>query len=171
MMVLRVLLAAVLLATGCGYRVGGRGELIPSHIGTIAVPAFENITTRYQLTESLPQAIGREFISRTRYRVVAEPERADAVLNGAVLEYVVAPTVSDPSSGRAFGIQVTVVMNIRLVERETGAVLFERVRMQAQDRYEISVDQAAYFDESDAALERISAVVANNVVSAILEDF
>jgi len=168
---LRALAAVLLLATGCGYHVAGRGDLIPSHIGTIAIPAFGNATTRYRLTESLPLAIGREFLSRTRYRVTAEPEQADAVLTGTVVSYVSAPTVFDPDSGRAFGIQVNVALNVRLVERETGTVLFERTGMQVQDRYEISVDQAAYFDESDAALDRISAVVAENVVSAVLEDF
>jgi len=171
MTAVRLLLAVALLAAGCGYRVAGRADLIPDQIGTIAIPAFENTTTRYQLTQSLPEAIGREFLTRTRYRVIAEPDKADAVLQGTVTNYFASPSVSDPASGRAFGIQVTVVMDLRLVERETGNVLFQRAGMQTQDRYEISVDQAAYFDESDAALERISNNVARTVVSAILEDF
>jgi hypothetical protein len=166
-----MVLVVAMLAAGCGYRVAGRADLIPDHIGTIAVPAFENATTRYQLTQSLPQAIGREFLTRTRYRIIADPERSDAVLSGSVVNYISAPTVADPATGRAFGIQVTVILNVRLTERETGAVLFERAGMQAQGRYEISVDQAAYFDESDAALARVSNDVARTVVSAILENF
>ena len=95
---MRWLIAAAALALtthGCGYRVAGRGDLVPSNVRTIAIPAFANNTTRYPLTENLPAAIGREFISRTRYRVVAKPENADAVLQGAVLNYISYPAVVD----------------------------------------------------------------------------
>ena len=64
-----------------------------------------------------------------------------------------------------------VVLDVRLIETKTGKVLFRRNGMQVQNRYEISVDQAKYFDESDTALDRLCADVAKTVVSAILEDF
>ena len=70
--------AAMALAAalcGCGYHVAGRGELMPKTVRTIAVPAFGNVTPRYKLAERLPADIGREFISRTRYHVVADPQR------------------------------------------------------------------------------------------------
>ena len=43
--------------------------------------------------------------------------------------------------------------------------------MEFRERYEISVDQKAYFEESDPALERLSRNVARTLVSAILENF
>jgi hypothetical protein len=43
--------------------------------------------------------------------------------------------------------------------------------MEFRERYEISVDQRAYFDESDAALDRLTEDVARTMVSAILEKF
>ena len=58
-------------------------DLIPKTVHTIAIPAFTNPTTRYKLTDQLPEAIAREFISRTRYRIVSDPNPADAVLKGA----------------------------------------------------------------------------------------
>ncbi|MCP5116648.1 MAG: LptE family protein, partial [bacterium] len=163
--------ALSLMALGCGYRVAGRGDLLPNQVRTIAVPAFANATTRYQFTEGLPLAIGRDFITRTRYRVVAKPENADAVLEGAVASYFSYPTVFDAGTGRASGVQLIVVLDIKLVERKTGSILFHRPNMQVQNRYEISADQEAYFDESDMALKRVSADVARTVVSAILENF
>ena len=42
----------------------------------------------------LPSAIGREFIARTRYRVVANPNEADAILTGAVTNVMSAPRFS-----------------------------------------------------------------------------
>ena len=76
-------LSGAMWGSACGYHVSGRADLIPKNIRTIAVPAFGNITTRYQLARLLPEDITREFISRTRYRVVADPAQADAVLTGS----------------------------------------------------------------------------------------
>ena len=51
----------------------GTRDLVPKTVHTIAIPAFTNETTRYKLTDQLPEAIAREFISRTRYRIVTDP--------------------------------------------------------------------------------------------------
>ena len=156
---------------GCGYRVAGRADLLPRNIHTIAIPAFGNTTTRYRLTERLPAAITREFIARTRYRVVPDVNTADAVLQGSVVNYNSYPVAFDPATSRASTVQVSIHLDITLRERATGKVLFSRTRMECRERYEISVDQRAYFDESDAALDRVTMDVARTMVSAILERF
>lgn len=166
-----LILGACAALTGCGYHVGGKADLLPQDIRTIAIPAFGNATTRYKLTESLPSAITKEFLSRTRYRIVAKPEDADAVLNGAVLNVISSPTIFDSTSGRAAGIQITVIMRMSLTDRRTGKVLFERPVMETRQRYEVSIEESAYFDESSTALARLSGEVARNVVSAVLEAF
>lgn len=156
---------------GCGYHVAGKADLLPKNIKTIAVSAFANATIRYKLTERLPSAITREFLSRTRYRIVADPAEADAVLEGRVALYNYYPTILDPATSRASAVQMSVVLDISLRERATGAVLFARSGLEARERYEISVDQVAYFEESDPALDRLSRDVARTVVSAVLEKF
>src|ERR1051326_7616092 len=72
------LAAAALLLSSCGYHVAGHSDLLPQTIHTIAIPAFSNATTRYKLTERLPEALAREFIARSRYRIVSDPNKADA---------------------------------------------------------------------------------------------
>jgi hypothetical protein len=166
-----LLVAGCAALAGCGYHVGGKADLLPKDIRTIAIPAFGNATTRYKLTESLPSAISREFLSRTRYRIVAKPDDADAVLNGAVLNVISSPTIFDSTSGRAAGIQITVIMRMSLIDRRTGKVIFERPVMETRQRYEVSIEEYAYFDESSTALARLSKEVARNVVSAVLEAF
>ncbi len=160
------------LCAGCGYHVAGRATLMPRTVRTIAVPAFSNLTTRYQLTERLPSAIGREFLSRTRYQIVASPEQADAILEGRVEKYNAWPTIFDPATGRASAVQISVILSVVLRERASGQILFVRNHFEVRERYEISaVDQKAYFEESEMALERLSRDVARSVVSAVLERF
>jgi hypothetical protein len=154
---------------GCGYQVGGKGDLLPQTLHTIACPAFTNATTKYKLTGLLPQEIGRELTARTRYRVVSDPKTADAVLEGVIVGYYSAPTVYDPATGRSSGVMVSVWLTLTLRERATKKVLWSRVRMEFRERYEITADQRSYIDESDASLARLSRSAAQQVVSSILE--
>ncbi len=171
MRVFTVGLLVLLALASCGYHVSGHADTLPTTVRTIAVPAFENVTTRYKLTQRIPAAITREFISRTRYHVVADPDAADAVLRGAVVNFYSYPTIFDPATGSASGVQAIVVLDIRLIEKKTGKILFRNSGMAIQGRYEITSDQMAYFEESDTALDRVSQDVARTVVSAILENF
>jgi hypothetical protein len=163
-------LAAVVASAGCGYRVSGHSDLLPKDIKTIAIPAFANGTTRYRLTDRLPAAIAREFLSRTRYNVVADPNEADAVLTGTVLNLFSNPTIFDPVTGRASGVQVSVFLELTLRTRD-GKVIYNQPGFEYRQRYEISTDQEAFFDESDSALDRLGRDVARTVVSAVLETF
>jgi outer membrane lipopolysaccharide assembly protein LptE/RlpB len=165
-----LVLASALLG-GCGYRVAGRGDALPKTVRTIAIPAFSNATTRYKLTESLPAAITREFLARTRYRVVEDAGSADAVLQGSVTKFTSSPTTLDPTTGRASAAQLSVIMDITLRERATGAILFSRTNVEYRERYEVGTDPQAYFDESSPALDRLSQEVARTIVSAVLEKF
>jgi hypothetical protein len=170
----RSLLAALASAAGssrCGYRVGGKADLLPATVQTIYIGAFGNNTTRYRLTGRLPGAIASEFIARTRYRVVTDAGQADAVFEGTVLNVLASPTIFDTATGRAAGIQVSVFLDLKLTERATGRLLYNRAGYEARSRYEVSTDERQYFDESDAALERVCGEVARTVVSSILEAF
>jgi len=174
----RALASAIVIAlAGCGYHVAGRADLVPKEIKTISVPAFANVTTRYKLTDRLPEAISREFISRTRYRVVPDQNAADAILRGTVVNYQAFTTIVDsgdasrPGTGRASGVEMHVILQVSLVERASGKVIFNRPNFDVRERYQISTDPAVYFEESDAALNRVSQHVARQVVTAILENF
>ncbi len=163
-------MAAVLIAPGCGYHVSGHANALPTDIKTIAVPAFGNATTRYRLTERLPAAITREFIARTRYNIVADPNQADAILTGSVMRYAAYPTTFDPDTGRASAVQMYVHLQLTLTDRK-GNVIFTRPDFELRERYEISADPRIYLEESDVALDRMSLYVARMVVSAVVENF
>ncbi len=157
--------------TSCGYHVAGTTDVLPKNVKTIAIPAFGNITTRYKISDLLAAAVTREFISRTRYQIVSDPDQADAVLTGSVVNFVSYPTIFDSKTGRAAGIQAIVMMQLTLRDRASNAVLFDRPHMEFRQNYEISVDPRAYFDESEVGMDRLSRDVARSVVSAVLENF
>ena len=169
----RLLLITPLLAlASCGYHVAGKADLVPQSVQTIAIPAFKNASIRYKLTDQLPQAISREFITRTRYKIINDPDQADAVLRGTVTNFVSYPILFDQATGRASGLQVNVTMQVSLVERATGKTIFSRNNYEFHDRYEIAVTNTnQYFEESAPALERLSRTVARDLVTSILDNF
>lgn len=170
-MKLAAVVCALVLTAGCGYKLAGTADTIPKTVRTIAIPPFGNTTTSYKLTDHLPNAIAREFLSRTRYDVVQDPKTADAVLTGVVVAVIAFPSILDPATARAAGVETNVILSIQLRERETGTLLFNQPSYNFRHRYEISIDPAAYFDESSPAFSRLSRDVARAVVTAILENF
>jgi outer membrane lipopolysaccharide assembly protein LptE/RlpB len=78
-------LALSLASSGCGVYSTRPGSL-PSHIRTIAIPTFENLTTQAGLDDEITRSIVDRFVADNNLRVVGEPE-ADAVLTGSVSRY------------------------------------------------------------------------------------
>jgi hypothetical protein len=159
------------MLASCGYKFGAADTTLPKTVHTIAIPAFNNLSTRYKLTDQIPEAISREFLTRTRYRVVPDTNTADAILRGAVVNYSFNPTIFDPANGRAAYAELHVTLSVTLTERATGKVLFTRPNFDVRETYQISPDAPQYFEESDPALKRAGQQVARSVVSAVLENF
>lgn len=166
-----LLLPGFLLVSSCGYHTGGKGDLVPKNIQTIAVMPFRNLSTRYRLSDAFQQAISREFIARTRFHVVRNRDNADAILDGTINQVIAAPMVFDPATGKATIVSISVYLQLSLTERATGKVIYQRPFFEVHNNYEIALNANQYFDESSLALQRVSADLARNVVSGIMENF
>jgi hypothetical protein len=165
------LLATLLWTAGCGYHVGGQGDLVPKDIQTIAVLPFRNLTTRYRLPDAFQQAISREFIARTRFQIVRDKENADAILDGVINQVQALPMIFDPATGKATIVSIAVYLQLTLTERATGKVIYRRPLFEVHNQYEIALNANQYFDESSLALQRVSSDLARSVVSGIMENF
>jgi hypothetical protein len=164
-----VVLLAVL--SSCGYHTAGKSDLLPANLKSVYVPAFGNTTIRYKITDVMPQAFAREFISHTRYKVVSDPGQADMILQGTIINYTNNPTIFDQKLQRANVADLHVTMDVKLTERATGRVLYQQPAFEVKESYQISPDANEYFEESDLAVRRASERVAQKVVTSILENF
>jgi hypothetical protein len=166
-----LLMAAALATAGCGYHIAGRADNVPKTVRTIYLPVFRNETPRFKVEQALTSAVAREFLARTRYRIARDEPSSDAVLHGVVTGYWAYPVVFDPRSNRATTISVNVRMRAWLVDRKTGKTIWENLDYNYNERYEISQETAGYFEESAAAIERLSRSLAASLVANILEGF
>ena len=72
---------------------------------------------------------------------------------------------------RAAGVQVQTILAVTLTQARNAAVIYTNPSLDFRQRYEISTDPLAYFDESASAFDRLCRDVAASVVTAILENF
>lgn len=160
-----------LMLAGCGYHIAGKANLLPDNIHTIAVAPWGNISVRYRLSNYLAASVSRELVARTRYRLVTDVSKADVVLYGSIANMLQGGSpLYDNATGRTTAGNVVVYLQFRLVDR-SGKTLIDKPGLVYQQPYEISTDPRQYFDESEAAFQRLSTDVAKSVVSAMLEQF
>ena len=99
-----VFLAAMLLAvsgyTEC-YKPVGRGDGLPKHIKTLAIPPFQNPSLRFKVEQRFTAAMVDEALRRARsINVVSTTEGADAVMLGTIKNFAFRPVLlgRSPSS-------------------------------------------------------------------------
>ncbi|HWG59597.1 MAG TPA: LptE family protein [Candidatus Acidoferrales bacterium] len=156
---------------GCGYRVVGASVRAPSNWKTIAIPAFKNDTTRYRIEQRFTQSVTREFLRRTKYRVVQDPQAADAVLRGEVLSIEATPVLFNGTTGEVTAMLLTVRTKVQLTDTKSGKMVYSNADMVFRQEYQISSDVRSFFEESDPALGRMSRDLAAEIVSNVLEGF
>lgn len=164
------IVAGLLAASGCGYRIVGRANALPAGAHTIAIPEFTNRTTTYRIEQVLTQSVVREFIARTQYRVVPETDGADLSLQGEVTGIGSGAVLFDPTTGRATTVLVTVSLRVALQD-QAGKVLYQNNNFVFRQPYEISIDIPSFFQEEGPALDRMSRDFAAQLVSDVLENF
>ena len=166
-----LLSAFCLLSPACGYRVAGRGDRLSADVKTIAVPIFTNQSSRFRIEQRLAQAVTREFIERTSFRITPDPAQADAVLKGTVKDVRSGVVTFDLETGRATALQIQVTAGVELVDLRTKKVLFANPNYVFREEYQVSQTAANLFEEDQPALDRLSRDLARTLVTEILENF
>jgi outer membrane lipopolysaccharide assembly protein LptE/RlpB len=162
---------AALATTGCGYHVAGRAANLPSEWKTIAIPAFKNDTTRYRIEQTFTAAVIRQFIQRTKYRIIQDTASADAVLHGEIVSIETAPVLFDATTGQVTTSLVSVHTKVILVDNQSQKTVYQNDDMVFRDEYQVSSDVQTFFEEQDPALERMSRDFAAQLVSNVTEKF
>jgi outer membrane lipopolysaccharide assembly protein LptE/RlpB len=160
-----------LSVSSCGYHVAGRGNALPQDWKSIAIPALLNRTSNYRIEQRLTQALVREMLARTKYRIVPEAKDADAVLQGEVISIETNAVLFDPTTNRATTMLVSMSLKVRLTDRSSGKEVYGNDHFLFRDEYNISTDIPSFFQEESVTLDRMSRDFASTLVSAVLEKF
>jgi len=164
-------IAFALTLSGCGYHTLGAATHLPPGVKTLAVPEFATKTETYHTETVMTQAVLREFATRTRLRVTPDANGdADAVLRGTILQETVAPLTYNAATQQSSSFVITVVASVTLTGRD-GAVLYENKNYVFRQQYQSTTNLASFFEESPAAVERLSREFARQLAADVLEGF
>ncbi len=153
------------------YKPAGRGDGLPKHIKTIAVPAFQNPSLRYKVEQRFTSAMVDEIIRRSRsLNVVSTPEGADAVMLGTIRNFSFRPVLLD-DRGRARLFEISILIGLTVRDQTRNKILYENQNYIFRGEYEISVDPTSFFNEEGPGTDRIARDFARSVMSTILEGF
>lgn len=162
---------AALAAGGCGYHVAGHSSNLPTDWTTIAVPTFKNDTVQYRIEQLFTEAVIREFITRTKYHVVSDPQSADAVLHGEILSIDTSPILFNANTGQVTTMLVTVHARVVLQGAKSEKPVYQNKDMVFRSEYQIPSDVNTFFQQEDPALQRMAHDFASGLVANILEGF
>jgi hypothetical protein len=165
----------VLVESGCGYSLAGRGSFLPPYVQTIGVPTFLNRTSVFNLETMLTQKVRGEFIGRGKYQILPQGTGVDALLTGEVTAVSILPA-SFTTQQLASRYAITMTARIELRDTHENKVLWENPSVMFRQEYEATsgrgvTDPVAFFQQDASALERMSTEFARTIVSAILEAF
>ena len=126
-----------LLLAGCipyGFAGGG----LPSHVRTVAVIPFENLTSVPEVQQELALALRTQLRDRLGLREAAE-NRASAVIRGTIQRYEAdipigySATNKNQTSARR---QLQITVDLEMIDQVTGKTLWERKGFIAEGQYE-----------------------------------
>lgn len=157
------------LFAGCGYHTLGAATHLPPEAHTLAVPVFATRTDSYHNEVVMTEAVIKEFAARSRLRVTPDSSKdPDVVLQGTILQESVAPLTYNTSTQQSSSFLITLVLAVRLTGRD-GQVLYENKNYVFRQQYQSTTNLPVYFDESPAAIERLSHDFARALVADVLE--
>jgi hypothetical protein len=178
---------------GCGYHVAGHSpDALPKTIHVIAVPAMENKSSNFKIEQRLTAATIHEFLAKTNYKIVSDPNAGDAVLTGKVLSVEILPllfqttttleTANTPATSlaQATAMMITMKCEVTLTQRENDKVLYHTDNFVFRGEYQLATSAGAtptktevetFFQEGDPALERMSKDFAARLVAAVTENY
>ena len=165
-----ILLAVVGLAfAACGYHLRGTGSFLPPSVKTLSIPVFKNLTTRYELDIKLTRAVINEMVARGKVAIAADPERADAVLEGEVVSFSATP-VAFTGRAQADRYTITVKAKIVLKDRAGDKTLFSNPSFIYVEEYEVPPGRDFESVQTEA-IDKVAEKFARSLVVTILEGF
>jgi outer membrane lipopolysaccharide assembly protein LptE/RlpB len=108
---------------GCGYQLGGGGNLLPQDAQTVFVEPFINRTREVGIGPELTTAVRGELYRRGRLRLVDQAEQADVILSG-VVRSLDTQTSSVNRFNEALQYEAHLILDVNLRRREPNEILW-----------------------------------------------
>ena len=163
------LFAALLLLTGCGYHLPGRGGNLPSEVQSLYIELFGNRTAEPFLENRITDSVIDRFARKRPLRLVEKRDIADAVLSGVVTGYSTSP-ISYDRNDVITEFRSTMTIAVALRQTADDRILWKG-SIDWSEEYPASLDKSVQEDNEAAAIAVIVDRMAQELYFRIMENF
>ena len=134
------IVSLLFLLSGCMYGFSGQGGGggLPSHVKTVAIIPFENLTATPEIQREITEALRTELQSRLGLRDAGEA-RANSIVRGTIQRYETdipigfSATNKQTTSARR---QLRLTIDLEMVDQVNGKTLLQRKGLSAEGQYD-----------------------------------
>ncbi len=142
--------------------------MLPKDVKNIYISNLDNKTIRYDLGQILTNSLKKEFIQRTKLKLLEDNQGAELFLEGTITSFLIKP-VSYSADGMANVYNVTITLNVRLSDLRNSDIIYENNKLTYSDNFNNDTEES--YTMENIALDKISKEAAESIVSAILENY
>ncbi len=104
------------------------GSSLPAHLKTIAIPVFEDRSGAgiAQFRGEITGGLANKIEAQSVLRLTPSMARADALLEGTIVSFADAPSQLSSTTERAMTNRVTLVVQVRMVDRLKKTPIFDQ---------------------------------------------
>ena len=159
-------LASIALG-GCGYSFR---TSLPPGIQSIHVPVLENRTQEPGIEDFMTQALTQAVIQSGRVRLARNAQDADAVLEGAVVEYRL-NAISFDRSANVTSYRLIIGLSLVFKDLKQNQILWKQDRIEERADFLVAGQVTQTLAREEAAVQRAAVEVARAIVSFAFEGF
>src|SRR6516225_1030020 len=171
-------LLAIVLESGCGYTLAGRGSFLPAYIHRIGIPLFVNTSSVFDLDRLVTERVRTEFIGRGKYTIVPDATGVDGLVTGTITAVFLTP-VAFNTAQQATRYALIMSASVEFKDMQANKVLWSNPSMQYREEFALDPvnpntgqqDLSAFLGQNQNAKQRMANEFARALVSAILEAF
>jgi len=132
-----ILIAAILIMAGCGYRFSAGGEHIDPGIRKVFLEPFGNRTSEANVEDSFRLAMTDQFVKGKRFQIVDGEDQADALFRGTVKALATTP-LSYRTTNLAAEERMTLTVELTFEERRTRKIIWKDENFTGTQEYPVA---------------------------------
>ncbi len=160
----------LLSCLSCGYHFSPGGENIDAGIQRVFVGGFSNRTSEANVENYIRNAFFSRFGKGARFTLVADKDKADAVLTGKILS-ITSSHVAYSSSDMAKEDRVFMTLEVVFERADNGGVIWINKGLSGREAYTVNVNAATTAANRKEALSKLSIDMADKAYRNILSGF
>jgi outer membrane lipopolysaccharide assembly protein LptE/RlpB len=164
---LAAILVLAVTAAGCGYSLR---PSLPGNIKTVHIPTLQNRTQEPGIEDFVTQALTTALVTSGVARIAQNAEQADAILDGAIVEYTLTSLAFDRTANvTQYRLQIALALTLK--DRRSGDVVWRQDRIGERADFPVAGQVSTTIALEQDAVRRAAVNISRAIVSLAFEGF